>query len=204
MNAKSVSITVLVAAVTLGLVGCTPAPTVLPDVVVEHEGSAELDSNETVVALRAAQLAQEMAWNAGDFTISPLIESTTVDGIDDLYRHYFSFTFRDYEPEVYVRPLIWAPISVEPTDEGVELTVCLPDQDRTITKSSPETSYDLESGRLSTFFIDVDDAGRVELDHVNGTQDECDASAAEVVTFDPIPTLPEKISEGDIRKPAGE
>ncbi len=57
MNAKSVSITVLVAAVTLGLVGCTPAPTVLPDVVVEHEGSAELDSNETVVALRAAQLA---------------------------------------------------------------------------------------------------------------------------------------------------
>lgn len=204
MKAKSVTIALLVAAVGLGLVACTPAPTVLPDAVVEQAGSAELDSNESVVALRASQLAQDMAWNSGDFTISSLVESTTLDGIDDLYRHYLSFTFRDNEPEVYVGPRIWAPISVDTTDEGVELTVCVPDQDRTVTKSDPETSYDLESGVVSTYFLDVDDAGRVKVDHENGTQDECDASAAEVVTFDPAPTLPEKISEGDIRKPAGE
>jgi hypothetical protein len=204
MKAKSVAIAMLVAVVGLGLVGCTPTPTVLPDVVVEHEGSAELDGNETVAALRATQLAQRMAWNAGDFTVPPLIESTTVDDIDDLYRQYFSFTFRDKEPEVYVGPRIWAPISVETTDESIELTVCVPDQDRTITNSDPETSYDLESGVVSTYFLEVDDAGRVDVDHENGTQDECDASAAEVVTFDPAPTLPKKISEGDIRKPAGE
>jgi hypothetical protein len=186
------------------LSGCTPSPAVLPDSVLEHEGTAELENNEYVIALRANQLAEDMAWNSGDFTIAPLTESTTPDGIHLLYRHYFSYTFRDYEPVVYVGPRIWTPLSVETTSEGVEVKLCDAAQDRTITMSDPETSYDLEDGRIVTWTLDVEDDGRVSLDHVSGTQEVCDASGAEIVTFDPAPIPPEKITEGDIRKPAGE
>ena len=203
MRARFAVAAVGVSALSVALVGCTPTPTALPEVVIEHEGSADLDGDETVVALRAAQLAQEMAWNSGDFTLSTLVQTTTPDAIDDLYREYLSFTFRDYEPEVHVGPRIWAPISVASTAEGAELTVCLADQDRSVTKSDPETSYDLSAGLVVTYTVEVDDQGRAALGRVSGTQEACDASAAEVLTFDPAPTPPEKITEGDIRKPAG-
>jgi len=188
-------------ALALGLGGCAPEPTVLPEVVVDRPGTSSLDDDQYVVALRATQLAQAMAWNTGDFTIAPLTESTTAEGIDSLYRHYFSFTFRDYEPEVWVGPAIWAPTSVDETSEGIEVTVCLPSQDRTITKSSPETRFDLDAGRISTYVLDVADDGRISIDHENGTEDACDATTAEITVFAKAPTPPDKITEGEIRKP---
>ena len=70
-------------AVAIVLSGCkTAEPTALPEVIIEHPGSADLDDNEFVVALRASELARAMAWNSGDFTISPLTESTVAADID--------------------------------------------------------------------------------------------------------------------------
>jgi hypothetical protein len=175
---------------------------VLPDVVVEHEGSAPLDGDEYVVALRATQLAERLAWNSGDFTINALTESTTAHGIKRVYEHYRAYTFREVELESYAGPPIWAPISVAVDGSEVAVQVCLASQDRSISESSAETRYDLEDGRVVTWFLAVQDDGLVEVDRMAGTQDECDASAAEVLSFDPVPTPPVKITEGDIRKPA--
>ena len=186
------------------LVGCTPQATPIPTVVVEHAGSSALENDESVVALRASQLAEAMAWNTGDFTIAPLTESTTPEGIDSVYDRLFSYTFRDYDPQVYVGPEIWSPISVTPTDDGFDIVVCLADQDRILTKEDPDASYDLSAGQVVTWVVNVGDHDRVEVDHVDGTEDECDASAAEVVSFDPVPAVPDEITEGGLRKPAGQ
>ena len=189
-------------AIVLALAGCSPQATVLPTVQTEQAGTATLDDEKFVVALRAAQLSYDMAWNSGDFTIKPLTESTTAHGIDSIYDHYFAYTFRDVVPEVYAGPPIWAPVEVAIVAGGAEVTVCLADQDRTITAADDETSYDLTTGRLITWVLIEGDDGLVEIDHSIRTEEECDPSASEVLTFDPQPTAPEKITEGDIRGPA--
>jgi len=190
------------AAIVLGLVGCTPQATVLPTVQTEKAGTAALDGDDYVTAMRAAELGETMAWNSGDFTIKPLTESTTAHGIDSIYDHYFAYTFRDVVPEVYAGPPIWAPVEVAIVEGGAEVTVCLAEQDRIMTAADDETSYNLAIGRLITWVLIDGGDGLVEIDHSVGTDEECDASASEVLAFDPQPKAPEKITEGDIRAPA--
>lgn len=201
---RKAAVTLATLGTVIGLAGCAVEPTVLPDVVVEHEGSAALDDDRFVVALRALQLAEAMAWNSGDFTIAPLVEVSTWDNVDDEADRYFAYTFRGGAPEAYIGPSIWSPISVETTLEGVEITACVADQDRSITTSDDESGYDLSTGRIVVYVVTVALDGRVELAHGMGTEEPCDPSSAEVLRFDPAPTPADEVTEADVRKPAPE
>ena len=193
-----------IAALGLTLAGCTPSPTVLPDATVEHEGSSPLDQDEWVQAVRAAELAQALAWNSADFTIEALVESTSPSEIEEQYESYATNVRRDRAPFVYSGPPIWAPIAVEPSGDTALVQACVAFQDRTIDEKSPETSYDLAAGTVWEWTFQRVESGAIERTGNSETAETCSAETAEVLAFDPKPTVPEKISEGDIRKPAGE
>jgi len=193
---------VAVASVALLLAGCTPSPTVLPDVVVEHAGTSPLDENEWVVAVRATQLAQILAWNSGDYTTEQLRESTSPAAIERYYASYAASARNGASPEVFVGPLIWAPISVSDFGDTAQLVVCVATQDRRIDAEHPPTVYGLDTGIVETWTYERLASGAIERTDGHESLDQCSAEMAEVLTFDPAPTLPEKINEGEIRAPA--
>ena len=202
INLRSAVPALAVAAIVLALVGCTPAPTVLPDVVVEHAGRSPLDENEWVKAVRASELAIALAWNSGDFSIESLGESTSPGDIDRFYKSYANEARKERAPIVYSGPSIWAPISVTPSGDSADIVACVATQDRGINAEHPGTDYGLDTGLIWNWTFERLPSGAVARTWNQQTADECSAEMAEVLTFDPAPTLPEKINEGDIRAPA--
>ena len=202
VNSRAGVRVIAVASFAVVLVGCTPAPTVLPDVIVEQTGSSPLDGDEWVIAVRATELAQTLAWNSGDFTIDSLRGSTSPSDVEALYEHYAAGARKNRAPHVYSGPVIWAPISVNAAGNSANLVVCVATQDRTINAEHPGTVYGLDTGIIWEWTYEKLPSGAIEQTGNHQTLDQCSAEMAEVLVFDPAPTLPEKINEGDIRAPA--
>ena len=194
----------IAASTVLLLVGCTPeaAPTVLPTAAVEQAGSTDFEADEFVVGVREWNLGETLAWNARDFTIDPLTDSVSAERIDELYGQLSAYATRDLHPDVFVGPLIWAPLSVTVTGATAEIEACVASQDRKVEEGNEETTFELTDGELQVWMVEKSTGGLFEITDTAGSAESCDASAAEVVTFDPAPTRPDAIAESDIRPPA--
>ena len=194
---------------TLLLSGCQPSgPSVIetPGIQSLEEGTSSLESDPWVQAARESDLGYRLAVNNQDFTIEQYTSTRTpaiaIGEFDGWVTQYIE---AGAEPIAYPGPSILLPISVEPNAAGdeAELTFCNASGRFQLTAGETEPEYSLPNGRLVTWTMVTSDEGvRVVTIQSNSTE-ECDATGAPVEVFDPLPTVPEKLSLADARPPVG-
>ena len=168
-----------------------------PAVVGETVSESPLESDEWVIAARAAQLGYVLAANSADFSIEPFVSTFTTRGA---YLAYSTFLYRavggDRVPFTWSGPTILIPIAVEPVDESTaKVWFC-------------DGSDFLATGDTNDLLNGVEII--ITLERVNGeiresssarSLDGCDATGAPIAMFDPAPTPLGSITKADVVPP---
>lgn len=178
-----------------------PEAVELPDVVWESDGTSPLETDEFVVAARAADLGLIFAWNTANFRL-PEFTTTNSPSVVDRFADGFVNTFvtHDGDPTVYPGPSIWQPISVETDGAGAAVVVVCEVTRGWVIRAGEEPSFDLESGTELTIELEPGDDGIV-VSNSTGSTKACDATGAPIGRFDPVPVPPESITADDVILP---
>lgn len=189
----------------LALAGCTPTgPGVVetPKVVTESDGTSALESDEFVVAARAADLGEAVAWNAADFSIEQISSTHTATLVASMYKSFdATYVLHGEAPTILPGPSVWLPLGVTPVGGGATVDVCDASKNWVITAGHETPTYDLAAGTKLTIDLVKDSSGAIVLAERRPSTEECDATGALVQRFDPVPTLPKSITAGDVRGP---
>ncbi len=198
----------LTAVVVMGLTGCQPVATELatPDITWISESESPLDSDPWLEAARAADLGLRLAYNAQDFTISQLTSTHSASSVQAIYEVFIlRFVDGGATPQAFPGPAIWLPLEIVESEDGkqADVTVCNASESWLITAEG-EATFELTNGRESTFRMGEDQqSGKVIVLETLGSSRVCDATGAAIGRFDPEPTVPETITESDVRAPLG-
>lgn len=184
------------------LAGCTPSPAPentpppLPDVVVEVQGTSDLESDPYVMAARASELGFALAANALDFSIAEFTGTRSPDRAEYDFGNWFGqFVTLGKKPIAYPGPAILLPLEVveNAAGDGATVTFCDASGPYLITANRAEGEYHLTDGTLTTWTLETE-GGVLQVGDKVGSAQECDATGAPVGRFDPQPELPAEIT----------
>jgi hypothetical protein len=198
-----------VAAVSVLLSGCQtqpPAPspsaegpTVIetPAIVGDTVSASPLESDEWVVAARAADLGSLLAMNSADFTIEQYTSTRSeLTAKDEFLAWRGANVGSENAPFMWPGPSVLLPLSVDVDDDGATVSFC------NGSNYWADGDSALVDGRVTDFRM-VRDGSRILISYRSVSTTVCDATAAAIGRFDPVPAQLGPLEESDVRPPLG-
>lgn len=189
------------------LAGCTPqpplpspspeGPTVVATPAIDGDAitASPLESDEWVVAARAADLGSTLAMNLADFTIEQYTSTRSELTAEKEFIAWRGATVGTGKPPVVSPgPSVLLPLSVDVDTDGATVHFC---------NGSGfwlEGDSALLDGRVTDYRM-VRDGSRILIDHRAASTEPCDATGAAVGRFDPAPAPLGPLEESDVRQP---